>query len=315
VTRREWIAAGATGLVAASRARAETSDLGSRICVFTDHLAGFPYEDVARMLRDLKVAGPDLTVRPGGLVKPERVSEDLPRASAVFKEYGLSIPMITTAVRSAEDPLSRSVLSAASKAGIEYYRPGYYPYKDLSRWAATIANMRKDLTGLAELNRQLNLRAALHNHSGESVGCAVWDLLQAMDGVDPKHVGLEFDPTHATIEGGKVAWNLNFRRATPRIFILGIKDYVWEKTPTGWRTRWVPLGEGMMQWDAVFNLIHSITFPGPISLHMEYVSTEGSLRERYDRSMEATARDVKFLRDRLRARTAQQGVQNNGEPA
>ncbi len=84
MTRREWIAAGATGLVAASRARAETSDLGSRICVFTDHLAGFPYEDVARMLRDLKVAGPDLTVRPGGLVKPERVSEDLPR---VLLEY------------------------------------------------------------------------------------------------------------------------------------------------------------------------------------------------------------------------------------
>ena len=296
MTRRDWLGAGAASLLAA---RAQTADLGSRICVFTDHLAGFPYPEVARMLREAGVAGPDLTVRPGGLVLPERVEEDLPRAAEAFREQGLTIPMITTAVRSADDAASRKILATASKLGIRYYRPGYYPYKDLSRYRETIADVRAQLKGLAALNRELNLRATLHNHAGESVGCAVWDLLEAMDGVDAQYVGLEFDPSHATIEGGKVAWNLNFRRAAPRIFVLGIKDYVWEKTAAGWRTQWVPLGEGMMQWPAVFALIRATPFPGPISLHMEYVSTAGSVRERYERSLQATARDVKFLRERL----------------
>ncbi|MGH9629177.1 MAG: TIM barrel protein, partial [Bryobacteraceae bacterium] len=100
---------------------------------------------------------------------------------------------------------------------------------------------------------------------------------------------------------------LNFRRAAPRIFVLGIKDYVWEKTAGGWRTRWVPLGEGMMQWPAVFDLIRETNFPGPISLHMEYVSTDGSIRERYDRSLEATVRDVKFLREGLQSKTQKSG--------
>jgi sugar phosphate isomerase/epimerase len=191
------------------------------------------------------------------------------------------------------------VLATASKLGIRYYRPGYYPYKDLAQYRNTISEVRTQLKGLAALNRELNLRATLHNHAGESVGCAVWDLLEALEGVDPQYVGLEFDPSHATIEGGKVAWNLNFRRAAPRIFVLGIKDYVWEKASSGWRTRWVPLGEGMMQWPAVFDLIRATNFPGPISLHMEYVSTQGSLQDRYRQSVDATTRDVKFLRERL----------------
>lgn len=299
MTRRDLFAAGAARFLAS----AQTQQLSARICVFTDHLAGFPYAEVARMLRQAGVTGPDLTVRPGGLVLPERVEEDLPRAAAAFREQGLTIPMITTAVRSADDPVARKVLTTASKLGIRYYRPGYYSYKDLSRYAETIAKVRAELRGLAALNRELNLRATLHNHAGESVGCAVWDLLEAMDGADPGYVGLEFDPSHATIEGGKVAWNLNFRRAAPRIFVLAIKDYIWEKAPTGWRTRWVPLGEGMMQWPAVFDLIRATTFPGPVSLHMEYVSTQGSLRERYERSLEATVRDVKFLRERLGSAT------------
>lgn len=302
MTRRELVGVSAAALGAIPLGGSEPAELGSRICVFTDHLAGFSYEDVARMLREAGVSGPDLTVRPGGLVKPERVAHDLLRAAAAFKEQGLSIPMMTTAVLSANDPASRNVLSTASKLGVRYYRPGYYKYKDLARWQEAIDSMRRDLAGLAALNRELGVRATLHNHSGEAVGCAVWDLLQAIEGVDPQYIGLEFDPSHATIEGGKVAWNLNFRRAASRIFVIGIKDYVWEKSADGWRTRWVPLGEGMMQWPAVFDLIRTTNFPGPISLHMEYVSTKGTLRERYDRSLEATVRDVEFLRKHLAAK-------------
>ena len=84
MTRRDLLAAGAASMMAAG---AQPADLGSRICVFTDHLAGFPYADVARMFREVGVAGPDLTVRPGGLVLPDRVEEDLPRAAAAFREH------------------------------------------------------------------------------------------------------------------------------------------------------------------------------------------------------------------------------------
>lgn len=292
--RREFLAAGAASLAAAPGSDA----LAARICLFTDHLGGFGYQEVARMLKVLKVSGPDLTVRRGGLVPPEAVAEELPKAHAVFREHGLSIPMITTTITSA-DPAAHAILTAASKLKIAYYKLGYFPYADLSRWQETIDSTRRKLGELAEWNRKLGLKAGMHNHAGDSVGCSVWDSWEAMQGVDPHVVGFYYDPAQAAIEGGKTGWRLAFRRAQSRLFMIGIKDFVWEKTDKGWRTRWVPLGQGMVNWDAFFPMLRQANWPGPISLHIEYDPGGSTKTERYDRSLEAAARDLQFLRARL----------------
>ncbi len=64
-----------------------------RICLFTDHLDdfGYSYAEVAEMLTPLKIAGPDLTVRGGGLVPPDRAADELPKAAAAFSDKGMSI--------------------------------------------------------------------------------------------------------------------------------------------------------------------------------------------------------------------------------
>lgn len=288
-------------LTAAASAAAAPADLASRICLFTDHLAGFSYEDVARMLKDLGVTGPDLTVRIGGLVPPDKVTSELPRAQAAFAKQGLSIPMITTGITSPSDPNALSVLETAAKLKIRYYKLGYTPYGDLSRWRETIAETRAKLQELAKINQRLHLHAGMHNHSGDSVGCCVWDNVEILQGVDEAVFGFYFDPAQATIEGGKLGWNLSFRRVMPRLVMIAIKDFVWEKSDKGWRTRWVPLGEGMVNWDVAIPLIKSATFAGPVSLHIEYDPGGKSQTERYDRALEAAARDLRVLRAKLSA--------------
>jgi L-ribulose-5-phosphate 3-epimerase len=251
------------------------------------------------MLKQLGVAGPDLTVRRGGLVSPDKVSDELPKAMAAFRDQGLTIPMITTNILSASEPHTRPILSTAAKLGIGYYKLGYYKYKDLSRWKETMDATHNKLIGLAALNRELNMRAGIHNHAGDSVGCAIWDAWEVLQSLDPERVGFYFDPAQAHIEGGKTGWNLGFRRASPRLFMLAMKDYVWEKSDKGWRTRWVPLGQGMVQWPAVSELLRSTQFPGPISLHIEYDPGGATKTERYDRSLAAAERDLRFLRTLL----------------
>ncbi|MEX2260938.1 MAG: TIM barrel protein [Bryobacteraceae bacterium] len=294
--RRDFLA-----LAAATPAAAAPLDLSSRVCLFTDHLAGFSYDEVARMLKDLGVSGPDLTVRRGGLVRPDQVASELPKAQAAFAERGLSIPMITTEITSASDANALPVLEAAAKAKIPHYKLGYTRYTDLSRWRETIVETRTKLQQLAKVNRRLGLRAGMHNHSGDSVGCCVWDNIEILQDVDEAAIGFYFDPAQATIEGGKLGWNLSFRRVMPRLLMVAIKDFIWEKSEEGWRARWVPLGEGMVNWDAAIPLLMTATFPGPISLHIEYDPGGKSKTERYDRALEAAARDLRFLRARLSA--------------
>lgn len=298
ISRRSLVAA---SVAAAALPAQQQTDQASRICLFTDHLAGFSYTEVARMLKELGVSGPDLTVRQGGLVAPERVATELPKALEAFKKQSLSIPMMTTTITTAQDPLNRKVLETASKLGIRYYKLGYFAYKDMARWRETIDATSGALRELAKLGTALDIRAGMHNHSGESVGCTMWDSWDAMRDVDPKRVGFQYDPSHATIEGGLNGWNLNLRRVTPRIFMMAIKDYLWEKTPKGWYRRWVPLGEGMVNWTAFFPLLRATSFPGPISLHIEYDPGGKTLNERYDRSLAAAAKDLQFLKRNLKA--------------
>jgi L-ribulose-5-phosphate 3-epimerase len=294
VRRRDFL-----GVAAAAPIAMAVPDLSSRICLFTDHLGGFSFDEVARMLKDLDVSGPDLTVRRGGLVAPDRVSSELLKAQAAFVSQGLSIPMITTEITSVSDPNALPVLEAAAKLKIRHYKLGYSRYGDLSRWRETIAETRAKLQELAKVNRRLGLHGGMHNHSGDSVGCCVWDNIEILEGVDETAFGFYFDPAQATIEGGKLGWNLAFRRVMPRLVMIAIKDFIWEKSDKGWRTRWVPLGEGMVNWDAAIPLIKTASFPGPISLHIEYDPGGKTKTERYDRALEAGARDLRFLRAKL----------------
>ncbi len=302
MNRREFLAGSAA---AALPAKTESyNSLAARICMFTDHLKpsrGFECSDVARMFKELGIAGPDLTVRPGGLVKPESVEQDLPKAAAVFKEHGLAIPMISTEIASVSDPVARPTLATAAKLGIRYYKLGYHRYKDMNEWRAIREGTRKDLVALADLGKQLGIHAGFHSHSGPNVGGTVWDALELLQNLDPKWMGLYFDLAHATIGGDRNGWNFSFRRAAGRISMVAIKDYVWEKSKGEWRMRWVPLGEGMVRLPEFFKILAQAPFPGPLSLHIEYDPGGNTKTEKYDRALEAGARDLKYMREQLKA--------------
>lgn len=272
-----------------------------RICLFTDHLDdfGYSYADLASMLEPLKIAGPDLTVRGGGVVPPDRVADELPKAAAAFRDKGLAIPMISTSLTSAADPAARPTLDAMKQLGIRYFKLGYYHYHDVAAWETELDAQRNALAGLLDLCRAANVHAGLHNHSGAAIGGALWDAWEFLRPLDPERVGFYFDPAHASIEGAKHAWKLNLQRISPRLSMVALKDYVWEKTSGGWQTRWCPLGEGMVDWGEFFGRLAKIPFPGPISVHIEYDPGGSTRTERIDNSLAAAKRDLEFLRRHL----------------
>jgi len=285
----------------AEKPAAPGKPIAERLCLFTDHLddSGYSYADVAEMLAPLKIAGPDLTVRAGGLVLPERVVDDLPKAAVAFRDRGMSIPMITTGLTDARDPHARSVLATMKTLGISHYKLGYYHYHDLATWETDLVETRKKLAGLLDLGREFGVFAGFHNHAGPGIGGVLWDTWELLKPLDPASVGFYFDPAHASIEGAKHAWKLNLQRISPRLAMVAIKDYVWEKTAKGWRTHWCPLGEGMVDWPEVFRQLARFPFPGPVSVHIEYDPGGSTRLERIDNNLAAAERDLAFVRKHL----------------
>lgn len=238
------------------------------IHLFSKHLQFLDYEAMADKAAEIGFDGLDLTVRPNGHVEPEKVEKDLPRAIAAIKKAGLNPLMMTTAVDEV-NPVNKTLLETASAEGIHYYRPNWFRYPDDITIPEAIEGFKDRMAALSELNVGLNLEGSYQNHSGRFVGASLWEVYEMLEKVDPQGMGVQYDIRHATVEGG-LSWPTELRLIEPHIKTLVFKDFIWVEKEGKWRLQNVPLGEGMVDFDAYFQEIKKYDIQAPISLHLEY---------------------------------------------
>ena len=256
-------------------------------------MAQFGYEDLGKNAKAIGFDGVDLTVRAKGHVLPERVTEDLPRAVRAIRAHGLSVPMITTGLLSPAEPAAVPTLKAAAAEKIPFWKPGYYRYKLDSDVEASVAQVRSNVAGLAALSKEYGVVCGLHNHSGDYFGAAVWDTRAVIADLEPKIIGYYFDPAHATIEGGLAGWRISMNLVLPRLKMVALKDFYWNKSNDGaWKLTWCPMGEGMVDWKRTFGLLAKHGFRGPLTLHVEYHTND---------ELAAIAKDYEFIRKQMKA--------------
>lgn len=268
------------------------------LCIFSKHFPQLNWRQLAQTAKQLGFTGIDLTVRPNGHVLPERAAADLPQAVQAIRDVHLAVPMITTGLLTGLEPSARPILQTAGRLGIPYLKPGYYNYsfKDIRQELAQVGSSFRQLTTLAQ---EAGLQVGFHNHAG-NVGGPIWDIATIIDKLDPKWVGYYFDIRHAVAEGGAAGWKIATKLIAPRLKMIAIKDFYWDRSPTkGWQQRNCPLGEGMVNWPEYFSLLAQANFHGPVSLHLEYDIPGATPAAREDNTLLAAQRDLAFLKARL----------------
>jgi sugar phosphate isomerase/epimerase len=110
--------------------------------------------------------------------------------------------------------------------------------------------------------------------------------------MDPRWIGYYFDPMHATVEGGNSGWRIALEMALPRIKMVAVKDFYWEKAGGKWRQKDCPLGQGMVDFPRFFGILAKARFAGPISMHVEYGPED---------ELSAIAQDFQFLKKQVDA--------------
>jgi L-ribulose-5-phosphate 3-epimerase len=296
LTRRELlqVAGGALAATVTSPAIGRASSQGM-LCLFSKHLPDLGWSDVGKAVKDAGFDGVDLTVRSGGHVLPERASLELPRAIEAIKAHGVAVPMVTTELTRASDPNARPLLEAAAKSGVRYFKTGYWRFTASSDVRAQTAAAGTALSELAVLARDCGIEMGFHNHAGY-IGGALWDIAPAIDRLDERWAGYYFDPRHAVAEGGGGAWKAAMHLVAPRLKMIALKDFVWQKTEKGWSIQNCPLGEGMVEWSWVASRLREARFAGPISLHLEYEIPGSTPQERTRRTLDAARRDLDVAR-------------------
>jgi len=311
LSRREFVQrAGAAALTVGALGPSSFAVVPTRrrdepvIAVFSKHLQWLPFADVGAVIAESGFRAVDLTVRPGGHVLPERVEEDLPRAVEMLRRSGLTVPMITTAITDASDPLTRRVLSTARTLGVTHYRMGYWEYPAGQPPMEAVRALKPRVDALAALNRELGIRGGYQNHVGTRVGGSVWDLGVLLQGVAPDGLGVQYDIRHAVAEGGE-SWPVTLRMIAPHIDTIALKDFVWSRQPDGqWTPESVPLGDGMVNFKSYLSQLLTAGPLPPATMHFEYSPLEmsgGGGAERRRQTVDGMRRDLMRFQQLLAA--------------
>ncbi len=293
--------------IAAASLPAQEKKPKLKIAVFSKHLQWAPYPEMASFAAETGFDGVDITVRDGGHVLPERVKDDLPRAVEAVHRAGLQVPMITAGIVDASSPHAEEILKTASGLGIRYYRWGGFKYSDDQPIPAQLESLKPRVRALAQLNERYRIAAMYHTHSGIEVGAPIWDLWEILRGADARWTGINYDVAHAVVEGGLGGWIRSFELTTPFIRGIALKDFVWARDSRGrWTPKWVPAGEGMVDFPKYFGMLRRAEFEGPVQVHFEYEgiggANDGSRTLGIPRAelLSKFRKDLSYYRERMR---------------
>jgi sugar phosphate isomerase/epimerase len=260
------------------------------VCLYSQHLIKVEYEAVGMVLRDLGFDGCDFAVVPGSHIPPEKAGSDLMRGIEAISGVGLELPIISTSVISGSDPYGRQILGIAGFMGIGLFRPGYWKYGNAPDLEARLAEVQREVFGLASIARAYNVAMAVHNAAGDSVGAALWDMSGILRGIDPRWVGYDFDPGYATETAGVAGAGIATRLAMPKLKAVTVRDFTWNKDGGVWKASPCPLGEGMVDWRQFFAALARVRFVGPITIEVRYQPKD---------ELNAFRHDLEFVRKQI----------------
>ena len=237
------------------------------VSIFAKHLQLMPWDELAKFCRDIEVTGIEATVRRDGQVEPGDVTEKLPELCDAMAKTDTRVVLIATNINSPKSPHAESVLRTAATLGVTHYRMEYYRYDLAKPILPQLDAFAREAADLAALNHDLGLTGLYQNHAGAKyMGAPLWDLQQVLCDLANEDMAVAYDVRHATVEGN-LAWRLDLNMIRDKIGAVYVKDY---QAVSG-KIRNVSLGEGDVSED-LFAELRKSPPPGPVSLHMEYIS-------------------------------------------
>ena len=249
-----------------------------RISLFSKCLHGLDVPALARVASEIGYDGIDLTVRRGGHVEPERVEQDLPPAVEAIRRAGLDIPMISTDIVDADNPLTERVLRTAAALGIANYRMSALYYSVKPDLPADLARFESVVHKLARLSEKHRIVCTIQNHSldndfgvqfGHYFTSMIWDLASVLKSVNSPWVGSQYDIGHASIECSR-SWAIGLELLSPYIKALQIKDFVWAQRGPLWEPQAVPVGQGMVDYPRFMGIVRQKQLDVPVILYVGY---------------------------------------------
>jgi sugar phosphate isomerase/epimerase len=228
-------------------------------------------------------------------VLPQNVATVLPLMLQGIRSTGCICTEIGANIAPTSDPTDTSwiasqfvnqIVSVAGANGITKYRwynsgGPTFPANTFGQTMTTqLDGFRINMRRLAAINAQAGVCGVAETHSG-NLGTSVYDILYAMEGIDPAQIGIDLAIGHTAAAAVGVTWQLEMRRAMPYIGGTALQDLAGTISPTTGAlstttvatTGATGAGAGIINWVTFFQLLRLGGYSGCAEAQIEYSIT------------------------------------------
>lgn len=250
-----------------------------KLIMFSKMLKELSVPQLIATAHDWNLDGIDLCVRPGYPVEPANATTALPQAVKDFRAEGLDIPMVTANadLLTPENPDAAMLLDAMDRADVRLLKLGYFNFKPWEmNYQVEMARIKAILKSWLPLARKHNVKICYHTHCNKCMALNASGLAHLLEDLDPQYFGAYLDPGHLRVEGEDFPTAVGMVR--PWLSLVALKDVLIERVeaPNGLhgttRNNWCLAGQGMVDWQSVFDTLKKANYDGPCTVHCEFKS-------------------------------------------
>jgi sugar phosphate isomerase/epimerase len=239
-----------------------------RFSVFTKAWK-MPLPELAAFVESLGFDGIELPVRPGYQVEPEKVIQDLPAANRLLADRGLRIFSIAGLT-------DEQTIATCGELHIPLIRI-MVEIPEGMRYQQALDETRKRFDLLLPILDKHQVKIGIQNHCGRFIANSSM-LMQLLNGYDPKHFAVVWDPAHEALCGTEPDLALDVVES--HLTMVNLKNGVRrrkDRSASGiaeWDTVWTSGKEGYASWPRIAAELQNRKWMGIICLCAEYSEKE-----------------------------------------
>ncbi len=238
-----------------------------KYCIFSKMLMEFSPEEVAEKLQDLGYDGVEWRVHEEGHITLDEVAKKAEDVGRITKSHNLEIVNLLTYLLVENTRKMEEVFEAAEGIGcskVRLWPPDYDP--KVGYWELYNRGQR-GMEKALKLAEKYNIRVLFEIHWGTIIS-SVSSAYRWVERFDPKRVGVIFDAANMITEG-REDWKLGLDILGDYLALVHCKNAAWFLKKEGQRKRWdwgyVPLDEGIVDWEEVISIIRQRGYDGYLS--------------------------------------------------
>jgi len=212
----------------------------------------------------------------------EQLIEAAPELKKQAAAAGVAMPSIAPYIDSSDPAAIRLNMKAAQAVGARMLRIGPGKYDPaVGGYPALLKQARERYAAVARLAAEHGVRAVIETHMGQ-LAPSIAKAMAILDGLDPKHVGIMWDPGNGVYEGQE-QYRMAIEIAGPYLAEVHVKNaqYIVDKESEDqktWKATWAPVHQGVVDWKKVVAELKRAGYDGWLML--EDFSTVMPLEER-----------------------------------